>query len=69
MDPASYSRPWLVISMACAPLAVVCYCNAYDQPQALGGAAAVGTLLATLALVITRGRSLYEVPTLTFGTR
>ena len=55
--------------MACAPFAIVCYLNLYDQVQALGGALAIGATLSSMTWSITRGRGMYEVPTLNFGTR
>ncbi len=69
LDPASYSKPWLITSMAFSPMVVACYANLYDQPVAMGAATALGAVLAALAGLLTRGRAIYEVPTLTFGGR
>ena len=49
--------------------AVVCYLNLFDQIMAVGIAVGVGILLSSLTYTITRGRGVYEVPTLTLGTR
>ncbi|GAX77163.1 hypothetical protein CEUSTIGMA_g4608.t1 [Chlamydomonas eustigma] len=67
LDPASYSRSWLITSMMAGPLLAACYLNLYTDPVALIAAALVGCVLAVLAVLVTRGREEHEVPTLCLG--
>ena len=48
---------------------MVGYLNLFDDVLAIGVALAASVALSLLTYVITRGRGVYEVPTLTLGTR
>lgn len=69
LDPASYSKHWLLVALTCAPGAVLFYTNSYGDPVLAGAAAAAGLASFAFGSVLLRGLPVYDLPTLHFGTR
>jgi hypothetical protein len=69
LDPASYSRSWLITAMATGPVLAACYLNLYTDSGSMAAAAAVGCVLAVMTTLVTKGREEHEVPTLNLGGR
>lgn len=67
VDPASYRRRWLLVTLACCPLAVTAYFSALGSLWNVTVAVAAGAIASAIVALLTAGEE-DTLPDLDFGT-